>query len=184
MRKFGVLLFLICSLSLPACVSGPEKPEEQKAFADRLAESYKAYERASSAEQRSQSIESRKELMAQWGASPEFSEWVCTVHDVLAARVPDDPRKMLALPLRCGEFTITNILERSPDEAVPAGAILEGTNFYDTTLQLNMQETVIVSGRFMVTDSGRIRETSLTEYGSMRNPEFGVIYTYISPARK
>lgn len=182
MRRFGILLLLACTLA--ACVSGPEKPEEQKGFAARLTEHYRAYERASSAQDRSQAIENRKELMAEWGASPEFSGWVCNVHDILAARLPNGSEKMLVLPLRCGDFTIRNILESDGSDAVPAGAILEGTALYDTTVNLNMEETVIVSGHFMVMDSGRIRENSVTEYGSMRNPEFLVIYTEISPARK
>ena len=184
MRKVGVLLFLVCTLALAACVSSPEKPEEQKSFAARLEKDYVAYERVTNIEERIQAVDRRKEFMAEWGASPEFSGWVCNVHDVLSARMADGSAKMLVLPLRCGSFGIANILETdgSPG-AVPEGAILEGTALYDATMQLNMEETVVVSGRFMVMESGRIRETSVTEYGSMRNPEFIVVYTEIKPAR-
>ena len=184
MRRFGVPLFLACTLALAACVSSPEKPEQQKAFAARLEQDYIAYERVTNIEERVQAVDRRKEFMAEWGAAPEFSGWVCNVHDVLTARLADGSANMLVLPLRCGGFGIANILESdgSPG-AVPVGAILEGTPQYEAAMQLNMEESVIVSGRFMIGESGRIRENSVTEYGSMRNPEFLVIYTEIQPVR-
>lgn len=184
-QYFTYAMVLACVLCLSACESGPAKPEQQKAFAARLAEDYTAYDKASTDVQRSQAVQKRQHYMAEWGAAPEFTGWICTVADVRESHNADVPRKMLVLELDCGDFILSNILEgKSPDAFAPAGAILEGTNDYDVALRLNAKDTVTVSGRFMVMDSGHIRETSFTEAGGMRQPEFGVIYTSIIPAKK
>lgn len=175
-----ILLFSLTCLCLTAC-QNPAVPEAQRDFENRLEAIGKLYKKGDSSAQRqaneATAIGQRGALFHQLAASPEFTDWICTVKEVHAAALATQPE--LVLNLDCGFFSLRNagdLIERSGPSPQ---AIMQDSPLYGVVQSLGRGDRVSVSGDFQVV-RGKIRECSLTTSGGMSEPEFGVIFTNIS----
>ena len=180
-----VIPCILLALFLAGCNAGPEKPEAQKAFEKRISGDYAAYDKASTDVQKEQAVTRRKDLLGEKAAAPAFEGWVCKISEARHTGYAGIKEKVLRVTVDCGAFSLGNIIEGTgPDGGPPAEAILEGSPLYQAAVSTNAGDTVIVSGTFMITESGKIRETSLTTAGGMSHPDFGVRFIAITPAAK
>lgn len=117
----------------------------------------------------------RKQSLSAIMNAGEVAGWTGAVKRVTTDR---DGTGRLAVQLSCG-------LElRSDVELYSKEGIAQGTALYATLISLTPGSKIIIAGTFEITRNGTdyIGERSLTEAGSMTNPEFNFAFESFSPA--
>jgi hypothetical protein len=78
---------------------------------------------------------------------------------------------------------VPNITLRTEGDLQNAGSkIQRGTSLFDAVSQLRSGQSVTFSGHFIKGDGTCLNETSLTNNGSMTDPEFEFIFTNVRPS--
>jgi hypothetical protein len=96
---------------------------------------------------------------------------------VKAISTDSDGTGRLAVQLSCGTDIASDVEIRSEP------GIAQGTVLYSTLISLKSGQAVIIDGTFDIGNGvDYIRERSITELGSMTNPEFNFAFESISPA--
>ena len=158
--------------------TGASSSQNQNALSILLKQATQSY-RAQNNEIRKSAIreERKKQLQMMFMDSREFSNWIGTL-----TRIGTNSDGHAEVVIRCGEpgdfaYTIQNM-----SGLINLGTLIEkNTLLYKKLGQLQEGQRVHFSGKFESGENDFINELSLTEGGSMSEPEFEASFSDISP---
>lgn len=189
---YKIIPILLLALALAAgCDSGPKKPDAQTALETKLKAIVKVYDQGDNAAQRDdyrkQAAGMRDSLFAELAGCPHFDGWICKVASVNKSNFAKlNNQEALRLELNCGPFGFDNpggTIDMTAGAEPAPQVIMKGQPLYDAAIKLKERDIVKVSGSFLIKEGGKISESSLSTAGSIRHPDFGVIYRSVEPAK-
>ena len=156
--------------------SGPTL--KQKAFDEIIRKATQSYKQQSNEVRKSMIREERKkQFQLMFMDSCEFSNWIGTL-----TKISTSSDGHAEVVIRCGDsrnyiYTIRNMIG-----LISLGTVIEkNTQIYKKLGALQEGQLIRFSGKFESGDSDFISELSLTEAGSMSEPDFNVSFSDFAP---
>jgi len=157
-------------------------PEKQNALISISEQFASRYAVASNELQKSALRSKRKDALCNvFGEGLEFTDWIGSIKTMSTT---GDGNAHIAISLKGAKATrivICNNNNEMSDALGNSTLIPKGTELYESVSSLNEGQQVRVSGFFQKADQDFIMEQSLTERGSMTEPEYNVKFLKIGP---
>ena len=162
-----------------AQVSQVSLPSEQKAFADAVTSFISQYQSAPNELKKSAVRASRKQKLQELLPSMEFNGWVGRIEEMTTTSKGNACLKILLEGRPIKIETYNNELSDIGDNTL----IPMNSDLFNKVADLKTGMMVKVSGQFLSDEQDFIKEISLTEEGSMTEPEFIVKFTQVDKAQ-
>lgn len=157
-------------------------PEKQNALISISEEFGSKYAAASNELQKSALRSKRKDALSNvFGEGLEFTDWIGSIKNMSTT---GDGNAHIAISLKGAKATRIVICNNNNEITAAFGdstLIPKGSELYECVSSLNKGQQVRVSGIFQKADQDFIMEQSLTEEGSMTEPEYNVKFQKIGP---
>ncbi len=152
-------------------------PEEQQKFGTVVSSYEPQYKAAANELQKSALRTKRKSDLEKSKISKEVSGWVGVLSDM---ETTSDGKAVITVKMQNSPVTLTTMNNGFSDSG-HGTLISHGSELYDKVSQLAEGDFVIFSGSLFLDDKDYFRELSMTEEGSMTEPEFLFKFAEVSP---
>jgi hypothetical protein len=157
----------LCIPSIPAIAQSPAFPEQQQKFLSIIDDFAEKYKSAKNEMAQGAVRVQRKKAICDLFKSPSVKDWVGTVQK-LSSTSEGQGVLNVSMSQIANAATWNNSLSDIGDKTL----IEPGTSLHDAAVQLNRNDTIIFSGAFIKSDKDCFRESSLTQKGSMTDPDW------------
>jgi len=172
----SALAALINILSIPAIAQPlPEQQEKFLSINDDFANKYKSAK--NEMEQEALRVQ-RAKAICNLITRPQVKDWVGTVQ-----KVSSDGEGKGVLNVSMSTIANAKTWHDFISDIGDLTLIRHGTPLHDAVVQLNRDDTIIFSGTFLRDNKNCFRESSLTQRGSMTDPDWVFRFSSVKPAK-
>jgi hypothetical protein len=151
-------------------------PASEREFIS-IVETFKArYEQAPNEFQKSTLRRERSQAMAMILPDLSIADWI---GDISSMHTTQDERGILAVKLRNSSISLQTVNNVLSDAFLSGTLIPHGSPLYEEIANLSVGTPVTFGGRFTLGQLDHVREESITEEGSMTDPEFIFTFTTV-----
>lgn len=151
-------------------------PASEREFISTV-EAFKArYEQAPNEFQKSTLRRERSEAIAMILPQLSITDWI---GDISSMHTTQDERGILAVKLRNSSISLQTVNNVLSDAFLSGTLIAHGSPLYEEIANLSVGTPVTFGGRFTLGQLDHVREESITEEGSMTDPEFIFTFTTV-----
>ena len=152
-------------------------PADQAAFGEAVTQFYKPYRDAPNELKKSVLRTKRKgEIQSVLGTSAEFTDWVATIADL---STNSDGNGILSVKLE-GSGVQLKTWNNALSDILDNTLIAQSSPLFNAIAEMEEGARVKVSGAWISSDEDHIKESSMSEYGSMTDPEFIVRFSSVT----
>lgn len=185
MRRTSVFLAVSIGLALSACQQGIGElpyPSSQRQFVDLNRGCVTAYRAGTNEIQRSLAFNSCNESRTQFAARSPIRGWLGTVESISTDQGADVVSFRIATSMEGFDITYGTVSNRMSD-ARYGSLITQTSPLFGVLANLHEGDRVVFDGEFLGDPAGKIGtwESSMTERGSMEEPEFNIRFTNVEP---
>lgn len=155
--------------------SEPSSPNPQQKFLGVIDDGRESFDAAANDVQRQDAQATRDQQLCQTLDSGNFSGWVGDVTEIIAAD------GMAGLTIDIGDNVEMGTWNNSFSDIGDDTLVSSDSPLYSSISKLSEGDTVKVSGTFSVSAGDCVRESSMTDAGTMNTPDFIVRFTSIQP---
>lgn len=143
------------------------KPEKQKQFEEVITKHIETYKRARNELQKSSLRSTRRSKIGSVLNGLEVQNWSGIIN-----KLSTNSEGRAILSVRINPNIEIKTWNNAVSDIASNTLIEQNTQLYNQLMELDVGQQVVISGYFFNSDEDFIEETSLTEKGSMVNPEF------------
>lgn len=185
MRCTSVFLAVSIGLVLSACHQGSGElpyPQSQRQFVDLNRECATAYRAGTNEIQRSLAFNSCNESRTQHAAKGAIRGWLGTVERISTDQGADVVSFRITTSIDGFDITYGTVSNRLSD-ARYGSLITQSSPLFGVLANLHVGDKVAFDGEFLGDPAGKtgVWEASMTERGSMEEPEFNIRFTKVEP---
>ncbi len=185
MGRTSVFLAVSIGLALSACHQGPGElpyPSSQRQFVDLNRGCMAAYRAGTNEIQRSLAFNSCNESRSQFAAHSPIRGWLGTVESISTDQGADVVSFRIATSMEGFDITYGTVSNRMSD-ARYGSLITQTSPLFGVLANLHEGDWVMFNGEFLGDPAGKMGtwESSMTERGSMEEPEFNIRFTDVEP---
>lgn len=144
-------------------------PQSQLAFIQKVESFYPLYDEAPNELKKSALRKQRKDALASLVSSRRVSEWIGTLKDM---QTNSEGKAFIEIKLDGAESITIKTWNNALSDIIDETLIENGSELYNSISDLSVGDKVVFSGTFASDERDYIREASITERGSMMDPEF------------
>jgi len=185
MRCTSVFLAVSIGVALSSCHQGSGElpyPQSQRQFVELNRDCATAYRAGTNEIQRSLAFNSCNESRTQHAAKGPIRGWLGTVESISTDQGADVVSFRISTSIDGFDITYGTVSNRLSDSRY--GSLITQTDpLFGVLANLNVGDTIAFDGEFLGDPGGRIGtwESSMTERGSMEEPEFNIRFTNVEP---
>jgi hypothetical protein len=172
------LAIVLCILSIPAMAQSPPLPEQQQKFLSIIDDFAEKYKSAKNEMAQGALRVQRAKAICDLFKGPNVKDWVGTVQK-LSSNNEGKGVLNVSMSKIANATTWNNALSDIGDKTL----IQPGTPLHDAAIQLNRNDIITFSGTFVKGDKDCFRESSLTQRGSMTDPDWIFRFSSVKPAQ-
>jgi len=185
MGRSSVFLAVSIGLALSACDQGAGElpyPPSQRKFVDLNVGCVTAYRAGTNEIQRSVAFNSCNDSRSQFAANSPIRGWLGTVESISTDQGADVVSFRIATSIDGFDITYGTLSNRMSD-ARHGSLITQSSPLFGVLANLQVGDKVAFDGEFLGDPAGKTGtwESSMTERGSMEEPEFNVRFTKVKP---